>query len=714
MCRDSYIAEWVCGRMVRMAAKKKSADVWDEPFEHWHVLGPILWAVLLYAAAIVLHLLGDAVPARYVAAVGGCASLLAPLVAIYKRFAFLLMVSITGLLTWITATTPWQRWPALLTAAGAVVLGMSYQALRKREAKEADADKLAEKAASKGRYVELLEQIGAKGLKEVRRIPFGAGKTIVLLLPVDGKLTLSRLKDSTEQLEIAAARAGLEVTFEFERGATAAEVYLHVFERDVLAETLPLEFDRGPKSVCDPISLGRFSTGELCIVTFREVAALMVGLKGRGKSGLINTHLAHLTGCTDAVVWMLDGKSGETVRPWLQPFLDLVTDRPAINWAAVDEDEFDAVLLAANAVRKYRAGISGKLGPTAAMPSVILIVEEASVITGIGRYGGHNRARLAQDAVTLGRSSYLDALFATQRATLDMLGSGAMKTNLDLRYGMGVTDAQEARMVFPDGKMAQALYRLGTDEKYRGTFLVQAPGQPRVMPAKAFWVHPSTIPGIATTNAQWTAELDPGTADYVHAYLIKAGVPGGYYGRWKRLADTLGVTVPPSVSRVSDSVQPSQAGTARVTDTPETSQYDGSRGRQVIQDAIAAGRARRDDDAFEQLVSASFETIELGDDDTRLKDISAVPDTAPPILRLMLASFRARGNPEALPTKVLCDDLPAKVTPHTMGRLMGHCNVAPTENVIWEGKRARGYLRDDLETAVKRGSWSPAAFDWEP
>lgn len=703
-----------------MTAKRKSADVWEEPFEHWHVLGPILWAVLVYVAAIVLFLLS--VPALYVAAVGTGVSFLAPLTAIYKRFSFLLMAATTGLLTYVTATTPWAGPPALAAAAGGLLFGVAYQALRKREAKEADANKLAEKAAGKGRYVELLEQIGAKGLKEKARIPFAAGKTIVLLLPVSGKITLSRLKDLTENLEIAAARAGLEVNFDFERGDTAAEVKLHVFERDVLAETLPLEFDRGPKSVRDPIQLGKFATGEVCVVTFREVAALMVGLKGRGKSGLINTHLAHLTGCTDAVVWMLDGKGGETVRPWLQPFLDLVTDKPAINWAAVDESEFDAVLLAAKAVVQYRTSGARLTVPSAVMPSVILIVEEASVITGLSRYGQANRAQLAQDTVTLGRSSFLDSIFATQRATLDMLGSGAMKSNLDLRYGLGVTEQADARMIFPDGKMAQALYRLGDDPKYRGTFLMQAPGQARVMPAKAFYIEPDAIPGIAATNAQWTAELDRGTADFVHETLTHLGVPGGYYGRWDRLCKVLRCDVPSQASRpVSGAPVPSQDGT-RDGDTgrpAETSQYDGSRGRQVVQDAIAAGRAKRDDDTFQRLIDANFETVELGDDETgdsgtHLRDIAPVPASVPPILRLMLAVFKARGLAESLPSRVIADDLPGEITVHTLGRLMGHCNVSPIENIAWEGKRARGYTRDAVETAVKRGSWNKQAFDWEP
>lgn len=685
--------------------KNKPVELGDMPFEHMHVLGPILWALIVYFGAGVLDLLE--VPALYVAGVGAGASLLSALVMIHKRFSFLLMAATTALLTWTSQTTPWARNPALAAGAGGILFGMVYHALRNREEKEEDTNKAAEDAARKSRYEELLRVVGIKGLKEARRTPFPAGKTIHLSLPVDGSVTLSRLQEKAEALDIAAARAGLSCTFDFERGDSPAEVKLHVFDTDVLAQTIPLPFNRGPKSISEPMDLGHYATGEVCVVTFREVAALMVGLKGRGKSGLINTHLAHLTGCTDAVVWMLDGKGGETVLPWLEPFLELVTERPVINWPAVTEPEFDAVLLAADAVRRYRSA-NRRPGPNPSRPSVIVIVEEASVITGAARYGQSSRVQLAQDGVTLGRSSFLDWLFATQRATLDMLGSGSMKVNLDLRYGMGVQDAQEARMVFPDGKMARALFRLGDDPKYRGTFLMQAPGQSRVMPAKAFRVEEDVIPSIATSNAQWTAELDRETADYVHETLVRNGVKGGYYGRWDRICETLGRAVPSHVSRATDTPEtPSQPET-RPSDTAK--QYDGSRGAQVVRDAVERSRSKREADTFQELMaSAGFtegsETAEWNE--------ANVPESAPPILRHVLRLMQAMGSSK-LPSRVICQELPGEMTPKALGLLMSRCNVSPTENIEWNGKRARGYTWDDVETSVKRGSWTEGAFDWQP
>lgn len=698
--------------------KPKTTPLAEAPFEHWHVLGPMVWTVVAYAGAGVLHQLQ--IDPRYVAAVGVGVALLSVGVAIYKRFAFSLMFLTTALLTWTTATTPWAREPAMVAAAIGVLYGVGYQALRKRETKQADKDRESESDAKRGRYVKLLEGIGIDGLKEARaRTPFATGKTVHLLLPTSGRVTLSRLKDSTEQLDIAAARAGLDVTFEFEVGRNRAEVDMHVFERDVLAEMMPLEFDRRPKSISDPIPLGRYMTGEITLVTFREIAALMVGLKGRGKSGLINTHLAHLTGCTDAVVWMLDGKGGETVRPWIQPFLDMVTDRPAIDWVGWEEPEFDAMLLASNAVVKYRTRNKGAhLKPSSQRPAVIIIVEEASVITGVTRRGGRSRVQLAQDGVTQGRSSFVDWLFATQSPTLDMIGSGAMKRNLDLRYGLGVTERAEASSIFRDGKMASRLFQLGDDEQYRGTFLMQSPGQNRVLPSKAFWVDPSTIPGIAETNAGWNASLDRETADYVHATLEQAGIPGGYYGRWDRLRSDMGLTPETETPR-----RPS------VPETPRAETVErGTAGRQTVERAVAERRSQRERDEFDELIKASFgDAQRLWDEFSETKvpsepetapELPQYPETVPAILRLIMAVFHGHGMPDALPTQVITDELEQvtgrKLTGHALGRLMGLCNVSPGQGIVWDGKPVRGYRRDDIETSIKRGTWTPGAGDWQP
>src|SRR6202035_4226109 len=102
-----------------------------------------------------------------------------------------------------------------------------------------------------------------------------------------GRVTYSGLAPATEQLEVAARlRNG---SLRFERGTQAHEVILHVAERDVLAETVPLPTAPGSLSITRPIPVGLCEDGQVCAVTLREVATLIVGLRGSGKALALDT-----------------------------------------------------------------------------------------------------------------------------------------------------------------------------------------------------------------------------------------------------------------------------------------------------------------------------------------------------------------------------------------------------------------------------------------
>jgi hypothetical protein len=693
------------------AKKRKPETVWEQPWAYAWFTRPLGLLAFLYLVHLALW--NFDVPALWVAGIGIVGALATPLLfpdfPLRDRwFYFLTSASMVGHLLWGRLTVPWGR-DQLLTAFGGVVLfGLWWHVLNVTRASARhgmkDQQKVAEIDADRGRYVAMIERQlkkkpGGSGIVEKRREPFPAGMRVVLdVRHFTGALTT--LYSMGEDLERAAdARPG---TYVFERGATVGEAILNVFDRDILAETIPYPFVTGPKSIHNPMELGQYSTGEVCVITFRELAALMVGIKGRGKSALLNTHLAYLTGCTDAIVWMMDGKGGRTARPWIQPFLDAVKagseGTPALDWVAITEPEYDAMLLAVNRAIKSRSrGAGDKVVPSPATPSIILIVEEASVITGTGNYGNVKRADLLKGAVVQGRSEAVDAIIASQRATVTMLANGDTKSNLDLRYGLGVVDPYDARDIFTDGKLGAALFALGDDARYRGVFLMQAPGSRRVMPVKGFWIEPDAVPGIAARNAQYRPQLDRETADAVHEHLEQLGVPGGYHGRWDRLLQELGVSQL-AVEHVN-----------RPADTPGNVE---SMGQKVVREAVERSRSDQEKQRFDDLVRNSG-----WDDETEsFRDAEAVrdvPRNAPAILRLMAQAFLAR-DAEQLPTKVLINDLGGTLTPHALGRLMGHCSVSPVHNVIWDGKSVRGYRWVDVETSLKRNDWPTQAFDWEP
>lgn len=733
--------------MSRQTSTKKNAG--PEPLlsETWAgswFTRPAAWCILAWCIAALLWKL--AVPLWVVILGGLAAAVIAPMVATGldmplrgRQFHFVLWLLMGAYGSWVVASTPLQRdvflaWPFAGAPLGAWWWWLRHLTAVDR-ARGADKHAAAEKDADRGEYVAVLERVlkkkpGTSGITKISQVPFEAGveygETITLQLPADGSITYERLDAMVPELVTAAdARKG-SLVFE-EDPERGRRVKLHVAGKDALGETRPLPFDRGPKSIHDPIALGQYADGGIAVVTFREIAAMLVGIKGSGKSSLINTHLAHLTGCVDALVWMIDLKGmGETALPWVEPFLEATTGRPALDWLAVDEYEADLLL---NAVK---AGIQGrktkKVDPSREKPAIILVVEEASLVTGVGKAENIRRAGLMQDGVTTGRSKAFDSLICSQRGTVTMLGNGDMTSNLDVRYGMRVQDRQDGAMIFPESDWSSLLMTILKTKAHRGVFLMQGTDHDRKMLAKSHWVDPANIAGMAITNAQYQPELDDETLRAVETKMAEMGVPGGYASRWDRLREALGYPVREAV-QLSHGV-PHQVPHDLPHNGPRTLPHETpeDRGLRLVNEAIAADRSVREAAASE----ASFEAItghawdeaagvwretELPHDmPTEERDD---PDVIPPILRHLVAVFAGRAE-DKLPTRVILEHLPGELTATKLGRLANICGFTSIENIADEeapGGRARGYAQADVLRALSQarlGKMPKAAFDWVP
>lgn len=129
-----------------------------------------------------------------------------------------------------------------------------------------------------------------------------------------------------------------------------------------------------------------------------------------------------------------------------------------------------------------------------------------------------------------------------------------------------------------------------------------------------------------------------------------------------------------------------------------------------MKQAIEKSRSKREQSAFEDLLKANGWNGEGWNSET-----PAVPEAGvPAILRLTLGVFQAR-DADRLHTETLLADLPGGLTARRLRDLLALCNVSPeAEPIIVSDKRARGYLRDKIETAIKGQTWNSRAFDWEP
>ena len=258
-------------------------------------LGPPL-TVALYAAGT----LAGAVRLAPLAVAVCCLALAAGLVLTALLTARNLAISIYGSACaviaggWLAYAALAGRWswpPAVILVVAAAVLIPVYPEIRRRQELEAEQARLAAAAAEAAReqrkWPDLLARIGHKGIKFAGREDTLAGYLVHLRLPSSGRVTYSGLAPATEQLEVAARlRHG---SLRFERGTQAHEVILHVAERDVLAETVPLPTAPGSLSITRPIPVGLFEDGQVCAVTLREVATLIVGLRGSGKALALDT-----------------------------------------------------------------------------------------------------------------------------------------------------------------------------------------------------------------------------------------------------------------------------------------------------------------------------------------------------------------------------------------------------------------------------------------
>jgi len=457
-----------------------------------------------------------------------------------------------GWLGYACTTMAWSWIAAVALLGPAAILIPLYPVIRIRQDRAAQEARRATEAAAAARqqcrWPDLLARIGHQGVRFAGQQDTLAGYLVHLRLPGSGRVTYSALAPATEQLEVAARlRHG---SLRFERGDQAHKVILHVAERDVLAETVPLPDEHEPLSITRPVPLGLFEDGQVCAVTLREIAALIVGLRGSGKSNLLNVLLAQLARCPDVLIFAIDLKGGRMAAPWIEPWLAGRTAKPVVDWLATDREESErmlrALLRAVDA--RSRSGSGGeKIIPSPRQPAILLVCDEIAVILGIGTGGPRTSmdgvtnvtlAGLATQLVMTGRSEAIDLIMATQRGTVTMTGSNDLKSQCALRIGLGVASEADARLIIPDDvRIAADLARL----RHPGTGIVQQGKHGRVMPVKFYRIEHEAISHIAERYGR----IRPGPDK-----LLEDALGEDYATRWtpQRAAKIPGVRSRPMVT----------------------------------------------------------------------------------------------------------------------------------------------------------------------
>lgn len=502
------------------------SSAWDAQIHHAAATPPLA-ALSLYAAGAAVSYVHRPLAVIGVTVVAAMAGALA--VAVTRPHMWVLVhraAAIGFAALWIVLTqltSPFRAPSIIALIAAAALLWAFFPLVSRADLRERDAALRAAKSLMTGGGVRgdwpgMLARLGLPRIQVEDTVTNPAGYTKVLRLPPDGSITFRRVRGIAEQLEVA---LDLEPGWvRFERGQRA-RVLVHVTTRDVLAETVALPRCTEPRSINDPIDIGISETGEVLLLTLREIAVLVVGVRGAGKSNLINVLIDRLGNCVDAVIWGIDFKNGRTLRPWLQPWLDGKTERPVIDWVATDRDEaalmMDAALTAIDV--RSASGVGGeKITPRAEQPAIILLCEEVSSLTGLHAPGSRASTNLLTSITQTGRSEAVDPILVTQRGTVTMVGSGDLKSQIRLRIALGGGSEEDARALLGDSQLARIVAAL----RHKGSLCVQH-DDARPIPAKGFRVDPEEVYGLAEA-CSW---LRPGLeAD------LEAALGADYADRW--------------------------------------------------------------------------------------------------------------------------------------------------------------------------------------
>ena len=419
-------------------------------------------------------------------------------------------------------------------------------------------------AIEMGKFEHLLAEVLPELKEPVRVVSLEespAGRVLRLQLPRTGRVTVTTLRDVARTIEVMLQAQ--EGAVGFELGSHSGDVIMRIRERDGLAEVALLTPDIRARTINEPLIMGRQEDGTWLKVLFREMHALVVGTTGSGKSNWINVLVAQLASCNDTVVWMIDMKQGRAGRPWFQAWEDGRTSAPPIDWLATTREEawlmMEAVLAAAQV--RARSGVgANKIIPTPSLPQICLIVDETAIIFGSERgirtevgEAGHTNAQFItkeDEVLQTGRSEAVLGVFATQRGTNSMTGSGDSKANLTTRVALKPATLNELGYVIPDvpsfaakqmaylcntpgvGLVAQGSHVSGITKFIHHDHIDGECGKD---PAR-----PHCAPGCPV----YQTALDTGNIRPALDSMTAAALGESYRNRWRRAADTNVIRVP--------------------------------------------------------------------------------------------------------------------------------------------------------------------------
>lgn len=458
-----------------------------------------------------------------------------------------------GWTSWALTVGPWSSpWPALTLAAGAILGWGANAAYAEWEAGAPERRRLAELAAQReqkrGEWEDRFARVcGVTGCSVDAVEPWepdetgrSAGYTLEVSLPAGGT-TVEELARHTDALR-SDMRLPDGCTLEIVRGANHGTALVRVNDRNIFAEIIHYPDDLSPKSINDPITVGRHKDGTKAQGSLRFHSGLLIGQPEGGKTNLLNVINAELARCVDVLIWHIDITGAGITLPWLRAWaVDGTAPRPVVDWSASTVDEALAMLkVAAEIIAMRKASYQhlmfeeddDKIPVSPDIPEIIIIADEAaelpqSVQDGIGAVNN------------TGRAAGVRTMSCALRATRDMV-SASQKEMTRWRIGMRVSDASEYQHLFSDYRAVDV-----KDAPVPGSGFMEWNGSsPR--PFLGYRIKPGRIREISNVVADRRPKLDEVSLRIDSAKL--------YEERWIRTLPKLfrGTPLAPAAAHIMD------------------------------------------------------------------------------------------------------------------------------------------------------------------
>lgn len=256
---------------------------------------------------------------------------------------------------------------------------------------------------------------------------------------------------------------------------------------------------------------GVLRPGDPILVELRQNSMVVIGQKRSGKTTFLQDLIASLLQTRDTLVWTIDLNGGGLPLPFLFPFADGRTARPAVDWAADNVPEALRMVNTALAIaedrkryykfRKKKAGIT-LLPIDHDVPQIVLMIDEGAEVMGAATDDDAREVcEIIEKLQRIAGDSGVNVVYSVLRATADHLNP-AVKNGCAIRVAMRVSDRAELAYLFGN-------YTADPDDApYQGSGHIQAGhGEPaRVF--KAFYLEPAQMEDIAVETAIWRPFLD--------------------------------------------------------------------------------------------------------------------------------------------------------------------------------------------------------------